>query len=293
MLHILKTLIPHFSYLQEFELKNSIGENIGFHSSLITTDNLPFAGGSAKDLNQARRICAAESIERAIFYKCLKTPNDVNKLLLDKYPTTCGFAAGFEEKKTIFRAICEAVERWAWSKWIDEGYKITTVNMPKLNDTSKYFLSQFEEVLFFKTNIKLNSYLLPKYISNDLIWTVVIGLNHNGAFPGSRVTTAQDELWEHSLLEAWRHQLIFKNELENKKINNLFEKRIKYFGDNKEVALRQSRQFEAIDLPMPKLKILENAVTENYRLQNEYYVYRALCDDYLGWECGDETRFIY
>ncbi len=97
MIEVLKSLIPNFSYIQEHEVKDAFGSIFGFHSTLITTDNHAYAGGTSYDLNEARLICAAEAIERAHFFKSLKSSVNNPRLLLNEYPTTCGFAAGFEK----------------------------------------------------------------------------------------------------------------------------------------------------------------------------------------------------
>lgn len=292
MVEILKSLIQDFSHIQEYEIKNSQGNTIGFQSTLITKDNFPFAGGTAFDLNLARRICTAESIERAFFFKSFKSEAESSRLLLKEYPTTCGFAAGFNEKKVIFRSICEAVERWAWSMWIDKGLKISRVN-PVLNTKlSNYFVDEFDEIIFLKKTLSLDPNLIPEFVSKDLVWSVVLGIKDGGIFPGSRVTTTNDEMWEHALLEAWRHKNIFKNELHEKESRDVFEKRIKYFGNKKDEALKYCEPFKADEFPKPRLRILEKvvAVSDN---EYSYFVFRALCHDYIGWEQGREDRFIY
>lgn len=204
MIDLLKVLVSDFSHFQEHAIGESNKNVVGYQSSLITSQNRPFAGGTAAILNHARRICAAEAIERVSFLKALKTPTENKRLLLNEYPTTCGFAAGFEENSTVFRAVCEAVERWAWTKWIDESKGIKRV-YPKIEKPlSSYFLDQFDEVFFFQSELAILADGLPLFIPKNLTWTVAIGKKGNGIFPGSRVTTNKDELWEHPLLEAWR-----------------------------------------------------------------------------------------
>lgn len=293
MIEVLKKIVPRFSHIQEYEIKNSFGLTVGFQSTLVTDDNFAFAGGTANDLNLARRICFSEAIERVYFFKSLTSSALSSSLFLDKYPTTCGFAAGFNKEKTIFRAICEAVERWAWSKWIDKKFTISQVK-PILNTRlSKHYLECFDEVIFLQSPIKLNSHLVPEYISKNLVWSVALGIKGNGIFPGSRVTTSLDEVWEHPLLEAWRHKLIYENELKNAECKDIFEERIKYFGENKEEALKQCAPFVAINFPEAKLNLMTSVKIEKFDSEISYFVYRALCEDYIGWEHGNESRFVY
>lgn len=294
MIDLLRSLIPSFSHFQEHEICKSDGVAIGFQSTLISNGNIPFAGGTAKNIDQARRICAAESIERAFFNK-LFTSSSIgkNKFLITEYPTSCGFAAGFEKNATIFRAICEAIERWAWSKWIDNGMGVPQVTPELRTDLSHYFKSQFDEVVFFQVPLSLGKIKRPSFIGEQFCFSVAIGIKDNGIFPGSRVTTESDEPWEHCLLEAWRHKIIFNNELRNTQPVNIFDKRIQRFGLDGLEIVKKLIEAQPVIFPVAKIRLLEEVASSNVDSAHQYHIWRALCEDFIGWDRGDEHRFIY
>lgn len=65
-------------------------------------------GGSVQlDLKLAHRIAFSEAFER----KCFLGLNEGQKIFFeaDLYPTTCGFAAGFDSEKTKLRSLAESV----------------------------------------------------------------------------------------------------------------------------------------------------------------------------------------
>lgn len=293
MVELFKTLIPQFSHFQEGELINSVNKSVGFQSSIITKSGTPYAGGTAGDLNLARRICVAEAIERASFINVSIKKKVDDLYLLEEYPTTCGFAAGFNVNHTIFRSICEAVERWAWSKWIDDELGIPEVEVNLSSELSQFYSDAFDRVHFFQREIKLSDKLLPSFIGSDFHLSIAIGVKGKGIFPGSRVTTLEDEPWEHSLLEAWRHKIILENEILQSEPETLFDRRIKHFGEDGLDTLSKIRSFSIGEFPRPQLRLLKEVARGKYDISNLYYVWRALCSDYVGWDKGDDTRFVY
>ncbi|MGZ3747366.1 MAG: hypothetical protein ACXVB4_16965 [Pseudobdellovibrionaceae bacterium] len=257
-------------------------------------NSIPFSGGTAKTIDQARRICAAESIERAFFNKLFSSSaEEKNRFFMNEYPTSCGFAAGFDKKFTVYRAVCEAVERWAWSKWIDNKIGLTQVT-PKLNtDLSQYFYNQFDKVIFFQVPLSLSEENRPSFIGENFYFSVAIGIKDNGIFPGSRVTTEIDECWEHCLLEAWRHQVIYDNELRLSEPANIFDKRIQFYGQNGIGAIKKLLEIPPGKFPVAKIRLLEEVASSNLDSAHRYHVWRSLCEDFIGWDRGDENRFVY
>ncbi len=278
MISILKSLIPDFSHLEESLFK--VGDiTLGHQCVLVLKSGYPFAGGTDVNPEIARRICAAEAIERS--YVARLKENEPRL-------TSCGFAAGFEEKPTIFRAVCEAVERWAWSKWIDEGCSLARANPEYAGPLEDYFASCFSEVFAFSGSIGSDSTLWPAFMDKNLELYVTIGHVDGGIFPGSRVTTGVDRRWDHPILEAWRHRMIFLNELKASEPKNIFDRRIKNFGLNGDDQLQKI--LEVKEKPWPKVSL---SVLQEVASRDGYFVWRAYCHDYLGWEQGDGNRFIY
>lgn len=291
MVELLRALVPDYSHIEEHNVVGSMGEVIAYQSILMTTGRYPFSGGMAQTLNSARRICAAEAIERACVQELRSDSCEATtQSLLDIYPTSCGFAAGFERPATSFRAVCEAVERWAWSQWIDGDLPIPHVTPAELSPSERYFASAFDRVAFFQIGLDVHSMNRPMHVPQELVFSVAIGVSGAGVFPGSRVTSAKDKAWEHPLLEAWRHLEIFKSDSSLEKSASIFDRRIRAFGVNgigqldKLFVLSKARQ----DWPQAKLRIVREL-----KATRDYFVWRALCEDFVGWDRGDENRFIY
>src|SRR3990167_4634158 len=108
-------------FLEEAPIVDEKANTIGWHSSVLNLEKNALSSGCAETREVARRIAIAEAIERAMFKRMLASPQ-AKEFCLDQIPSSSGFAVGFEKEATAFRSLCEAVERWAWSQWIDERY---------------------------------------------------------------------------------------------------------------------------------------------------------------------------
>lgn len=278
MISILKSLIPDFSHLEESVLKTD-DSIVGHQCVLVLKSGYPFAGGTSSNQDVARRVCAAEAIERTYVIRAKEN---------GEATTSCGFAAGFQQRPTIFRAICEAVERWAWSKWIDEERATEYVPLSAESPLEKYLFADFSDVAAFEQPLFIDPHLLPSFISQDVMFNVILGQSNKGLFPGSRVTTSQDKRWEHPILEAWRHRMIFLNELNGTNPENIFDQRIEYFARNGESQLAKIHSFSRKPWPSPKLSLLKEVAH-----RDGYYVWRAFCENYQAWELGNVDRFIF
>lgn len=286
---MLKTLLkwePGFSHFEDTPLISKNGSTAGWHSQIISHDGITLGGGAHEKLNTAKRIAIAEVLERAVI-KHLKNSEFSDLYKLKQYPTSSGFAAGFDKNPTLFRAICEAIERWAWSQWIDSHFKITLLDeMPKLSNLGQFYLEGFDRIQFYQQKIKVES----SQVGNlELKFGVALGFSKKGIFPGSRVTSHKDDLWTHALLEAWRNKQIFEK-LENahKVPQHFFPKRVLFFGSNSEFALNTLKMSTKEEWPKPKLNFIKQVPIED-----NFYIFRALCDDFIPWHEGTEKRFVY
>ena len=213
------------------------------------------------------------------------TENDPFGLLIS--PTSCGFAAGFNRESTAFRSVCEAVERWCWSKWIDANIAPASVQLRCASGLQSYFASAFEKVYAFESLVSISS-PLPSFIPKDLKFAAVIGVKDGGIFPGSRVSTIDDDLLTHSLLESWRHLSIFRNELRDSTPTTIIDQRIKQFGRNGERELPIILKLKVGGFPSVNLRFVKEVVKGK-----PYFVWRSLADDFVPWHIGDEKRFVY
>ncbi len=288
MLSQLKKLKPDISELQLSEVKVDT-TIIGYLATIFTENGYPYAGGCSEKRDTAIRIAAAECIERAIVHK-IREESDGECLLLNEFPTTCGFAAGFDSAKTKARAICEAYERWAWSKWMDENYSIPIVEVANCitDPLSSYFQKTFDQVIFLEKEIQPELNWLHNQESIKL--GIVLGIKGNGVFPGSRVVSVTEDPWGHALLEAWRHAIIFENISKySGEAKDIFDKRIMHFGNYKELAFSAIERSKKSKWPKPKLRLLQEVQTP----MEKTYLWRALCHDFVGWHEGPIDRFVY
>ncbi|MGZ3772577.1 MAG: hypothetical protein ACXVCY_16370 [Pseudobdellovibrionaceae bacterium] len=263
----------------EVSLKTGIGEII--------------SSGCGELKDTAIRICIAEAFERGLVMKIFKDPKSKFDFQMQNFPTTCGFAAGFEREKTKLRAIAEGLERWAWSQWIDNkcDLDISPICKDELSPLSKIFLTNFTEFKSFKKELKLNL----SGVDQSFELFIFLGLKKNGIFPGSRVTIKGDnkESWDHSILEAYRCRRNFHLTLPNDDyyLDDIIAHRAIFFGQNKDLALEQIHQSQQINhqWPTPSISLLKEYQTSI----DKVYLWRCLINDYLGWHIGNEKRFVY
>lgn len=278
MLEVIRKIEPHFKTVRDAIITSSRA-HIGWHCTALDSCLMPLGSGLAEEKNTARRIAVAEVIERGLAIKLARSKHR-HRFLISEFPTTCGFAAGFDREATRFRAICEAYERWAWSKWIDDGHTVDQLHAEPTNLSSLavHFASKFQEVLFFSRSL-----------GNNLHFAATLGLTERGIFPGSRVSTALDDLWTHAIVEAWRHKQIVESAKRWTKNTKFLDDRITYFAGHRDEGLAQIKKAIKATWPNPSLRILEEYKTGFPGV----FLFRALCNDFLGWHAGSHKRFVY
>ena len=285
MMEILRQFSPDFSHVEEAPISTE-GKTIGWHSTFLGKDGLALGGGCGSTLELSRRIAVAEIIERSTFQKLMS--QDKTSFLLDEFPTSCGFAAGFESEPTKLRAISESLERWALSKWIDDKLKLEPIHnsSAQLGEIGFFFAKQFDELNMYAKTFALSS----GEISIHIQFGAVVGFKNGGAFLGSRACSTKENPWDHALTEAWRHTVIAKSVPSEKEINKKYKDRVRFFASNALAARTAINEahFES-NWPVPRLRLLKQVPS----LPDGIFVWRALCHDYKGWHLGDETRFMY
>ncbi len=288
----LEVLEPYFSkkvFFDETPVLNEAKVVVGWHSYVFGGDAVSFAGGTHRNREVARRIALAEALERISLRPLIA--DKVNQYGFDLYPSSSGCAGGFSREKTKFRATCEGLERWAWSQWIDKGYRIepTVVRPPEqFGPLALHLAESFDEVFLFSKKfaaVELDGEAL------DLEFKAVLGVKGQGIFPGSRVTSHDDDGWTHGLIEAHRHLDLF-NRLKDTKMpdSDWYINRVRYFGNNAEGALRTVAGANNLDWPVPgKIIDLELPTV----VPKKFYLHRCLFGDFKAWNRGDNTRFVY
>ncbi|MFN3454321.1 MAG: hypothetical protein ACK41T_05120 [Pseudobdellovibrio sp.] len=278
------------------EIKKVEEASISFNNNIIGWqytchgENGPIGSGVSSEKNIALRISIAEAFERLAVNKIAKSDLRI-EYGLDIYGTTCGFAAGFDKYKTKLRSISEAIERWAWSKWIDDGYFINKVYAPKkLTLLGKYFQSHFDEVLHYQVPLILGEELQLQGMPQRVFLSITLGIKNNGIFPGSRIHFLGDEAWEHPLLEAWRHLKIYESPINLQEDTFVYGK-IRYFGNHVDEALSQVNKANKKFLLSPELRLLKSHIIDNN--DNTVFIWRSLMKNYIGWDQGEISRFVY
>ncbi len=264
------------------------GRVLGWHSYCFSDSNYPISGGTHPRREIARRIAIAEALERVVVEKLSRDQSLKDRFLLDEFPSSSGFAAGFDDVTTKNRAICEGVERWAWSQWVDYEKGLIEENplSVSMDPLSQYFMSQFDDTKFFSKDLTVSVSGRPFRFK----FYVVIGLKGDGVFPGSRVTSGKLMGWDHGILEAWRNLNNFEvsQKNSNEEAKNWLSERVKYYGRNGKKALERISQIQNQSWPEGQIRLLSAVPLE---LQN-VHVWRCLLRDFLPWQTGDETRFV-
>ena len=265
---------------------NSDSKIVGWNCYFMNHLNQAIAGGTSSNKDIAVRIAVAECYERSLFNQININTAQHSELLLNESPSTSGFAAGFEKESTAFRSLCEGIERWAWSKWIDEGFYIEKKVINNLNELSIHMISEFSKCNYYQTPIKISH----PFSNTDLVFSVFLGFKKNGVFAGSRVTNKLDNPWEHAIIESYRNlknfELSNRNQIDN---NNLIGQRAYYFGSHSSEALLQIMNAKKIEWPAAKLRIHKEIQTNI----DSIYLFRSICFDFKYWHLGDEKRFVY
>ncbi len=293
---------------EEAPVRDANGEVIAWHSvaydSKTGSARFPFGGGFHRTRDSARKIALAETWERSIFRHIRDTPSLRSDFRVDQFPSTCGFAAGWDSVMTQSRAIAEAIERSAWSRWIDLQKPIfRKIAQPQSwTPASLEILGKFDQVQFWQGVLRVRvspSENVPS-VEYQLLMGVVLGFSGQGVFPGSRVCLPDSPFgpWEHSLIEAWRHQIAFLNSDRCRSADeNMFPmNRVVFFGSNASAALSQIPQAdERSDWDNDRtfeVDFLRECRLPDF-LKTGLHVWRALDTTSIPWTNGDHCRFVY
>jgi hypothetical protein len=278
MIDRLVNSFPNFSHLQESVL--DVGDLESYWQvTALNKEGQSVGSGFSKDLNSARKIAIAEFIERN-FVLALKKSSERADWDLEDFPTSCGFAAGFDPVNTKIRSIGEALERWALSQWLDKGCYLEQDLSSSWAKESARLLEDFDQVYVFKKEFlySLDNKVLPYHLS------VLLAVKGLGAFIGSGVRSDYKEAKAHALLEAHRHLLISK---QDRNFDIFPYNRIKYFANNSLVAVDLIQAKRTQPWTQPAIKFQRS-------FQNELFcVTRTIFEDWIPWERGAIDRMLY
>ena len=258
-----------------------------WHSTLVDKERNPISAGFAQNRMYARKIATAEFLERSSFREIARLSEEIRKSWgLDLIPTACGFAAGFDLHTTIKRSVAEATERWVMSKWIDEGFYIEELNSSvveaNLDVVSKLLVTKFDRILYYRKEI-----LVP--LGTDFIKVQVgqtMAILGNGIYPGSSAQTTGGNLWQHALIESYRHLLLVKN---NPVQTKFTENKIRFFSKNVSVALLQIENASSTSWPIPQIAIHKSILVH----RTNHFLARTIFAGWTSWHLGPIERFLY
>ena len=152
-----------------------------------------------------------------------------------------------------------------------------------LDPISQFFIGHFDKVLYFKKEIPVQ--IDEKWISLEIGQTM--GLKDGGIFPGSSAQKTGGNLWQHSLLESFRHLLAVKN---NPDRGDVFpDNKVHYFAKNAKAALDQIYQLKQKQWPLSQIKFHHCEHIED----GDYFIARTIVDGWTTWNRGPIDRFLY
>lgn len=285
----IRTFEPDLFQLEEaaIRLDSSI---VGWHVTAFDKFNLPLGSGVNREREIARTVALSETLERKLFDKFTEIPQRRQDFI--SHSSTCGMAFGFDLAKTKERSENEALERWAWSKWIDEKTPLPEVSHLKPNDRSEIFMAlsrDFDRIRFFtKSDLRLKR-KSEDHKTKSLF--IVLAYKGNGVFPGSRVDLDIHSrgAWEHALVEAWRHLVEFRQM--TKAPDEIINQRIWNFGNNGEMAESQIPEADHNQIEWQDAEL--GLQWDLFEPKLKGYLVRSLCENYLPWHRGSSTRFVY
>lgn len=289
ILDLVKKYNSNFQEIIEAPISTEEKEVVGWHSQVHLKDGMPLSGGTHSDRLQARRIAMAEAIERGVFFKLAGDPEQRQRFLIDEVPTSSGFAAGFNNTLCRRRAICEGVERWAWSQWIDckKAQNEVFPESERLSRLAQQLLEPFERIQYYSRPLlaQINEEVYK------LNFNVVLAFRDKGVFLGSRVTSKNEDQWEHCAVEAYRNLKNFEHMKSGELSIDAMDwltRRIYCFGLNAEVGMKAISQATGDNWPTAKIRLLKNTDVEK-----GVFVWRCLCHNFIPWNEGGDDRFIY
>lgn len=288
LLQALQNIEPSIVRIDEVPI-GTTESTVGWNSYIYNSNNIAIAGGTSADRTVARRICVAEAFERALFKKICADPILRKDFHIEDFPTSSGFASGFNSQSTRMRALCEGLERWAWSQWIDYGFSLDECTLNTQSSLSTFLLSSFQEYKCFKKTFNLHIDTEPI----TLAFGVFIGFTETGAFAGSRICGENENPWDHAIIEAHRNFQnagFFKtNGYDEFQKDNIIAIRANYFAHHKMDAISQITAATKSQWPSPELLLLKEYNSDIAGL----FLFRCLFKKFIGWHIGSESRFVY
>lgn len=255
MLELLRQALPDFRDISVSEIRDG-GKIVGWESICYLKSGIPFSGGTSEDKMKSLRIAISEAFERALVTRIRSDQSSSREFLCSSFCDTSGFAAGFDRGSVKYRSLCEALERWARSVWIDKQLVLPRCDDVKLTPLAKHQSSFFSKVHFFKKKVfTING--------NDLYYYLTLGKRERGIFAGSRVGIESHDNWTHSLVEAARN---YSNSINFRVKSHSIEwlpRKLRYFSLHGDQTLNELLEHSNLEWPSPELLLQKEFVTNS------------------------------
>ncbi len=252
----------------------------GYHVNCV--DSKSEATGSGFDFSKemAKQKAFCELNERSLYFQLLQQDDLKATWGFDVDSSVSGFAAGLTAEKTAFRSLCEGLERWTLSHWIDNGFALRKIPAPEDRPVVRHTQESFERVDFQTTEVPLviDQKIMKIHVSVALAW------KGGGVFVGYGTKSSQDESLEHACVESLRNWLIFKNQ---KKRSRFPYNRIEYFAHHAEAAVAAIGGKREVAWPVPTIRLFRN---EKF---GDICLARTIFEGWIPWQNGPVERFLY
>ena len=284
----------------EIPIKNE-NEILGWEVHIEDPITKVLSGGSSSSIDIARKIALCEYKERTEVAKLSKSDGGTLKsFALDRFNSTCGFACGFDSRKTRLRSLCEGLERWAIANWIDRELFIPQIKedsegFGQISPIAQHYLRSFIKSHFFRKTFSLSfsnglaQSAFPCVV--DIHVSIFLGETEKGVFVGSRANLLKENIWEHEIVEAFRNLENFSRSekgLLEVDSSNIYANRVLFFGRNKKVAFSQIASCKKKDWPSPQILVHKEVPLP----ESGFFVWRTLFADYIHWCEGPSDRFV-
>jgi hypothetical protein len=266
----------------DFRIEQYPFRNIGFVSNFVDGDGKIRGTGFRSNPDASINVAISEAVERHHFFEAAQQGQDHVQL----NPSSCGFAAGTNRDKTLIRSTLEGLERWVIAKWIDEQLYIPLITPRYFSPAAMVFAQNFDHCHFYLIgfNPEGNNLPFPTKIG------IVVCEAGNGVFLGSRACHADDDPWEHALLEAWINLHNVKSGFINSSSTDFIERRIYHFSNRRKEGLESIPKDISND-SWPKPKIAQSLILS--KEECPFFVFRTLFQEYIPWNFGTDSRFVY
>ncbi|NJM09453.1 MAG: YcaO-like family protein [Bdellovibrionaceae bacterium] len=257
-----------------------ISELAGHYHVTCLHAGLGLAGSGFALLKEtAKKKAFAELNERFIVDQ-LNSSDAKSEWVLNFDESCSGFAVGYTKSKAVLRAVCEGSERWALSKWVDEHFALEEVSFVTTSPVAAAIRHFFTGFSVYKNEV-------PVMLDNNVLKVqiaVALGWSDKGVFAGYGSKLNLEDAMDHAFVEALRNFLIYRNQRER---SSFPYNRIKFFAENKDVALEVLCKSKRAMSQLPVLKLLK---AEQF---GDLWIARAVFDGWTPWQRESISRFLY